>query len=428
MAKGAVTMPGKRLVLLLDGTWNSSEDNTSVWRLSQLVAPRNAAGVAQLCYYTAGVGTPRGERIRGGALGYGLDRDVIGAYRWLMGHYDQGDQIFLFGFSRGAFTARSVAGMIARCGLLRPGSPLSVEELYERYRLDDKAPSFVELHQTKNLPPAEKRLLRHSRRVPIKMIGVWDTVGALGIPFGNTPGISRRRFGFHNTRLSAIFEHAYHALALDEHRAAFAPTLWTRFTPATPGPPGKRRVRPTIVEQRWFAGAHANVGGGIAGDDLPQLPLAWLMKKAGALGLAWRGEVVPTGYEIAAPINDSFKSFLWGFYPALKFWRRFHRRIAAPAVEGDKGSWLSVNETIDASVFDRWRKLTGYALPGPKPRRKVADYRPKDLQRWAAELGVEPGKLLGTVDARTGAVIEPPTPPKRRAPRSSQLAKNKGTR
>ena len=79
MAKGPVTMPGKRLVLLLDGTWNSSEDNTSVWRLSQLVAPQDAAGVPQPCYYTAGVGTPRGERIRGGALGYGLDRDVIGA-------------------------------------------------------------------------------------------------------------------------------------------------------------------------------------------------------------------------------------------------------------------------------------------------------------------------------------------------------------
>jgi hypothetical protein len=403
MAKPPVTMPGKRLVLLLDGTWNSSEDNTSVWRLSQLVASKDAADTQQLCYYTAGVGTPRGERIRGGMLGYGLDRDIIGAYRWLMGHYDQGDQIFLFGFSRGAFTARSIAGMIARCGLLRPGSPLSVEELYERYRLDARAPSFVELHQTKNLPAEEKRLLRHSRRVPIKMIGVWDTVGALGIPFGNIPGLSRRRFGFHNSRLSAIYEHAYHALALDEHRAAFAPTLWQRFTPTEPDPPGKRRVRPTIVEQRWFAGAHANVGGGIAGDDMPQLPLAWLMEKAGRLGLAWRGEVVPTGYEVDAPIHDSFKGFLGGLYPIVKLGRRFHRRVAAPATPAARGSWLSVGEVIDGSVFDRWRK--------------TAAYRPRDLVRWAKELDVDPAKLHGAVDARTGAALAPPAPPKPRVKR-----------
>lgn len=404
MGKPPVTMPGKRLVLLLDGTWNSSEDNTSVWRLSQLVAPQDAAGIPQLCYYTAGVGTPRGERIRGGMLGHGLDRDVIGAYRWLMGHYDRGDQIFLFGFSRGAFTARSVAGMIARCGLLRPGSPLSVEELYERYRLDGRAPSFVELHQTKDLPPTGKRLLRHSRRVPVKMIGVWDTVGALGIPFGNIPGLSRRRFGFHNSRLSTIYEHAYHALALDEHRAAFAPTLWTRFTPTVPDPPGKRRTRPTIVEQRWFAGAHANVGGGIAGDDMPQLPLAWLMKKAGDLGLSYRGAVVPTGYEVTAPIHDSFRRFLRGFYPILKLGRRFQRRIAAPATMGDKGSWLTVNETIDGSVFDRWRK--------------VPTYRSPDLGRWAAERGVDPAKLYGAVDARTSAAVAPPNPPKPRVKRA----------
>lgn len=411
MGKGPETFRGKRLVLLLDGTWNSSEDNTSVWRLSQLVAPRDGAGIEQLCYYTAGVGTPRGEKIRGGILGHGLDRDVIGAYRWLMGHYDQGDQIFLFGFSRGAFTARSVAGMIARCGLLRPGSPLSVEELYERYRLDAKAASFVELHQTKDLPPQEKRLLRHSRRVPIKMIGVWDTVGALGVPFGNIRGLSRRRFGFHNTRLSAIFEHAYHALALDEHRAAFAPTLWTRFTPAIADPPGKRRVRPTIVEQRWFAGAHANVGGGIAGDDMPQLPLAWLMEKAGALGLAYRGKVVPTGYEIAAPIHDSFRAFLRGLYPILKGGRRFHRRIAAPAAHDAKGSWLTANETIDGSVFDRWRKLP--------------DYRPIDLARWAAGLEVDPARLHGAVDARTGVAIAPVPPPKTQSRRAKTPAKDK---
>jgi hypothetical protein len=394
-------MLGKRLVLLLDGTWNSAEDNSNVWRLSQLIAPKDSAGICQLQYYTAGVGTPRGERLRGGALGYGLDRDVVAAYRWLMGNYDQGDQIFLFGFSRGAFTARSLSGMIARCGLLRPGSPLSVEELYERYRLDTRAPSLVELHQRPNLPGAEKRLLRHSRRVPIKMIGVWDTVGALGVPFGNIPGISRRRFGFHNTRLSAIFEHAYQALAIDEHRAAFAPTLWTRFTPTQPDPPGQRRVRPTIVEQRWFAGGHANVGGGIAGDDMPQLPLAWLMEKAASLGLAYRGVVQPTGHERFGAIDDSFATFMYGLYRIAKLGRRFHRTIAPPPEAVENGTLLPANETIDGSVFDRWRK--------------DAAYRPKTLTRWADALGIDPAQLKDAIDARTGGPIAAPPPAKGRS-------------
>lgn len=381
-------MVGKRVVLLLDGTWNDVGDNTNVWRLCQLIASGDLDGRKQAVYYTAGVGTARGERIRGGALGFGLNRDVVGAYRWLMGNYDRGDDIFLFGFSRGAFTARSLAGMIVRCGLLRPGSPLSVEELYERYRLDADAPSLVDLFKQQNLDATERRLLRHSRRVPIKMIGVWDTVGALGVPFGNISGISRRRFGFHNTKLSTIFEHAYQALALDEHRTAFAPTLWTRFIPETPDPPGTRRTRPTIVEQRWFVGAHANVGGGIRGDDIPQLPLAWMMDRAGSLGLAFRDTVRPRGHERFGEIEDSFARFMSGFYRVAKLGRRYHRVIACPPEKVDGGHLVTVNETIDVSVFDRWRK--------------DKNYRPPSLIRWATEMALMPGRLRHSVDARTG--------------------------
>ena len=392
----------KRLVLTLDGTWNNVEDNTNVWRLHQMIARQSADGCPQLVYYTPGVGTARGERLRGGSLGFGLDRDIVAAYRWLMGNYDQGDEIFLFGFSRGAFTARSLAGMIVRCGLLRPGSPLSVEELFHRYRLDDKAPSLVELYERDDLNADERRLLRHSRRVPIKMIGVWDTVGALGVPFGNIPGISRKRLGFHNTRLSTIFEHAYHALAIDEHRRAFAPTLWTRFVPSVPDDPGKRRTRPTIVEQRWFAGAHANVGGGIAGDDMSQLPLAWLMEKAAALGVAYRGEVNLRGHEIEGDISDSFRAFAWGFYALAKLGKRHHRTIAPPPRPVAGGHVETVGETVDASVFDRWRADAGYRPPG--------------LARWAVALGRDPGELHGVIDARTGTKPTPATPkPKRRA-------------
>lgn len=398
----------KRLILCLDGTWNNVEDNTNVWRLSQLVATKGADGVPQQIYYTPGVGTARGERLRGGSLGYGLDRDIVAAYRWLMGHYDQGEEIFLFGFSRGAFTARSLAGMIVRCGLLRPGSPLSIEELFERYRLDDKAPSLVELYERDDLNAEERRLLRHSRRVPIKMIGVWDTVGALGVPFGNIPGLSRRRFGFHNTRLSTIFEHAYHALAIDEHRHAFSPTLWTRFVPTAAPDPDKRRTRPTIVEQRWFAGAHANVGGGIGGDDMSQMPLAWLMEKAAALGVGYRGDIRLRGHEIAGDIYDSFREFAWGFYALAKLGKRHHRIIAPQPRDVDGGQVVTVGETIDASVFDRWR-----ADPS---------YRPESIARWGAVRTIDPSALRGTIDAESG---KPVVVPAKKTPRARPPVKPK---
>lgn len=400
-------MPKKRLVLTLDGTWNKAEDNTNVWRVCQLVAPMAADGLQQIVYYTPGVGTARGERIRGGSLGYGLDRDVVSAYRWLMGHFEPGDDIFLFGFSRGAYTARSLAGMIVRCGLLRPGSPLSVAELYQHYRLDDRAPTLVDLlekkrkAEKKGLPPSsvltaeEWRLVNHSRRVTIMMIGVWDTVGALGVPFGNFPGISRRRFRFHNMRLSTTFRHAYHALAIDEHRQAFTPTLWDKFIPAVPPYPRKKTAKPSVVEQRWFAGAHANVGGGIAGDDMSQMPLVWLMEKAGELGLTYRREIEKLkrwGPEPVGRINDSFSGFLYRLYPVVKFGARYLREIAAPPVAVKGGRLATVNETIDASVFRRWS----------------ADplYRPLNLAHWASRKKVDPANLFSSVDARTGKPID----------------------
>ncbi|MEP2990377.1 MAG: DUF2235 domain-containing protein [Parasphingorhabdus sp.] len=407
-------MPNKKLALFLDGSWNNIDDNTNVWRLSQMVSRRDSQGNRQLRYYTPGVGTARGEKIRGGALGHGLDEDVIEAYRWLMGNFTQkkgetpSDEIYIFGFSRGAFTARSLSGMIARCGLLRAGAPLSVEELYNRYRMDSKAPSLVELYDKDNPTAAERRLMRHSRRVIIRMIGVWDTVGALGVPFGNIPGISRRRFGFHNTDLSKLYEHAYQALAVDEHRKAFDPTLWTLFKPTGSDHPKKGSWRPTQVEQRWFVGAHANIGGGIPSDDLPQLPMDWLVGKANALGLTFRETVkVRKDKDWKGSIHDSFAEFAFGLYRLIKFGRRHYRTIAKRPIAVDGGSVGSVNETIDGSVFDRWRHN--------------AEYRPVSIVRWAKRFGQDPAKLRGTIDASTGAKVEetategalPPRQPKK---------------
>src|SRR4051812_43293723 len=119
----------KRLAIFLDGTWNAVGDNTNVWRLKSLCAPRPSDGVVQLVYYDIGV-----NGFIGGAFGKGLNENVTEAYEWLIDTYSPGDEIFIFGFSRGAYTARSLAGLIAKHGLLKAGAPLGVRQLYERYK------------------------------------------------------------------------------------------------------------------------------------------------------------------------------------------------------------------------------------------------------------------------------------------------------
>ena len=218
----------KRIALFLDGTWNNVDDNTNVWRLKSLCA-RSAE---QAVYYSAGVGTQSGEHISGGMFGIGINEEVIGAYEWLVEHYEPNAQLFIFGFSRGAFTARSLAGFISKCGLLKPGSPVSMKQLYERYR-KSTAQSVRALGRVvaSELSQEDKWIKQYSRPIPIWFQGVWDTVGTLGVPLPCVPKVSRADFAFLETDLRINDTHAYHALAIDEHREAFAPTLWTKSTP-----------------------------------------------------------------------------------------------------------------------------------------------------------------------------------------------------
>jgi uncharacterized protein (DUF2235 family) len=134
----------RHVALFLDGTWNTVNDNTNVWRLKSLLAPKSNDGVEQTAYYSTGVGTTFGERVRGGMFGYGLNDEIIRAYEWLIDHYNPGDALFIFGFSRGAYKARSLSGLISKCGLLTAGGPLSVNQLYARYRRGSAASTIRE--------------------------------------------------------------------------------------------------------------------------------------------------------------------------------------------------------------------------------------------------------------------------------------------
>jgi len=271
----------KRIAIFLDGTWNTLENNTNVWRLKSLCDP-NAAN--QIVYYSKGVGTSFGETLRGGVEGYGIDKEIIDAYTWLTECFEPGDEIFIFGFSRGAYTSRSLSGLVAKCGILKPGAPLSIEQLYARYRRRTDRTINDLLHGPEPTDIEERGIVKYCEPTKIKMVGVWDTVGSLGSPIDSLKS-KVVKYLFLDTHLRVQNEFAFHALAIDEQRRSFEPTLWTKTTnnaAPTDAPPPRPLGE---VEQRWFVGAHANVGGGYSSDILAQPPLQWLMGKAAGLGL-----------------------------------------------------------------------------------------------------------------------------------------------
>ncbi|BAM93162.1 conserved hypothetical protein [Bradyrhizobium oligotrophicum S58] len=374
----------KRLAIFLDGTWNTLNNNTNVWRLKSLTAET----ADQRVYYSQGVGTRRGESARGGITGWGIDSEIIEAYTWLIQNFDDGDEIFIFGFSRGAYTARSLSGLISKCGVLRLGAPLSIEQLYTRYRIYD-APTIRSL-RGKSLPDdaslEDRWLSTYSRPTKIKFVGVWDTVGSLGLPVWSMAA-KVRKYRFLDTHLRLDNEYAFHALALDEHRRNFEPTFWTRTDRV--GHEGAAERQIDKVEQRWFVGAHANVGGGYASDPLAQKPLKWLMEKATGRGLVFRNEVLLDISQVAPPVTDSYRDFAWGLYRFAS--RPFYRPVGLPPEKGTQATTSRINETIDGSVFDRWRA--------------DATYRPPNLVEWARKMRIDPAELAGAVMASDPKVI-----------------------
>ncbi|WP_182657438.1 DUF2235 domain-containing protein [Stenotrophomonas lacuserhaii] len=374
-------MSKKRLAVFLDGTWNTPEDKTSVHRLYEMtlvgVAPDE---LEQRTFYRTGVGSKWSERFSGGAFGVGLSRNVLDAYRWLVENYTEGADIYLFGFSRGAYTARSLGGVVVNCGLLRQGASLTPEGIYERYRAGKEAEpiyrlEFLQRSGGRPLIDTEQCLLTDSRRVRIQVLAVWDTVGALGVPWTAAPLVGRREFYFHNTNPSTIHDHCYHALAIDEHRAPYKPTFWTRFTSQGKDPKTDLHVAPPHIEQRWFVGAHSNVGGGYQNDCLCQLPLAWMQEKVAAHGLAFSSLIRAAPGDIDATPVDSFAEFMKGFYKIVRLGNRYHRQIGAASRQVKQGWSTSINETIDGSVFAKYRKDSAYSPP--------------NLQDWARAKGVD---------------------------------------
>ncbi|MEO5805577.1 DUF2235 domain-containing protein [Devosia sp.] len=297
----------KRLAVFCDGTWNrmSAEQPTNVLISAQLVLPRGDDGVAQITYYDEGVGTSYvinewWETRLAGAFGLGLLDKIEAAYRFLIFNYEPGDEIFIFGFSRGAFTARSLAGLIRKCGIVPRASAREIRNIFAFYKDGGTHPDSDEAQRRRMawspdviLKEADRSwrlehggdptIVANAMPLIIRYVGVWDTVGALGIPqhllVGSLFGTGAK-YQFHDTALSSTVKAARHAVATDEDRLTFGPALWSNLDALNAGSPGEK------YQQLWFPGDHGSVGGGGEIRGLSNDALGWIMDGARAEGLA----------------------------------------------------------------------------------------------------------------------------------------------
>lgn len=308
----------KHLIVCCDGTWNTpdQEDNglpapTNVVKLmnclSKTASVRQPGGrakrVEQRAYYHPGVGTEGGpiRRFFGGAFGSGLSDNIKSGYRWLARNYEQDDRIFVFGFSRGAYTVRSLGGMIGRCGLLNLNG-VDTSAGWERVHA-----AYDQGYRKRDAQWADSSWAFHGSgsEISIHFMGVWDTVGALGIPndlaFANIFD-SPEYWQFHDTELGTNVGTARHAVALDEQRASFTPTLWVN-----------EGSHPDI-KQVWFPGVHADVGGGYSDSGLSDGALKWMIDEATGADLTFDKDQLkqldpdPKGV-LHDPIKGVFKKF-----------------------------------------------------------------------------------------------------------------------
>jgi uncharacterized protein (DUF2235 family) len=286
----------KNIAFFADGTWDEPASNSNVFKLYSAAAQIDGV---QLTFYDSGVGTDGNQisDLLGGAMGAGLFQKIKQGYAGIAAQYAAGDQIFIFGFSRGAYTARSLAGMIAVCGLptVNGNDPQCLDMAFEAYRNTSQRQMLLDtLNETYQMDPAK-----------IQLLGVSDTVGSLGIPaiFG---GIDVLQYGFLDTNLNPAIVNAVQALSIDERRLQFQPCVWTS-APA----PGQS------VTQVWFSGVHCDVGGGYLADDggfaLSNITLYWMANYAQQCGLQFTSGALPAPPQLADSLATLHNS-LTGLY------------------------------------------------------------------------------------------------------------------
>lgn len=344
----------KHIAIFCDGTWNRDDapHPTNVVRMAQAVkfSTQGADGEAikQQVIYLRGVGAGQGahwmarqtDKVVGGAFGWGITQNIEDAYRALVFSYELGDQIYIFGFSRGAYTARSLAGLIRSCGIPPRDKVGEIPRAIARYRSRkaDTHPNTEESNKwrlafspqvatsqdeldwrNEQDDPGTSRLLK------IRYLGVWDTVGALGVPgFLSVAPLFNKNHQFHDTDLSSSVVAARHAVAVDERRKTFPPSNWKNLKRLNNGVLGRHEDTPLKCEEReqwkyrqeWFPGDHGSVGGGGERDGISAETFAWIAAGAEAEGLEMREDkkqTIAQNRDVKAPlVNTASVGFLKG--------------------------------------------------------------------------------------------------------------------
>ena len=359
-------MSKKRIIVCCDGTWNDLRMRyiTNVGRLLQCLLPEGPSEhgmLPQVVYYDDGVGADAEgfRRMLEGGIGKGLDNLVYEAYRFICVNYNEGDEICLFGFSRGAYTARSVAGMIGRLGVVPRTQLKWVPSAMEAYRA------------RRDVDVTCKAFCAAAKSVPTKVafLGCWDTVGALGIPdktsLFSLDRLSREKYEFHDTTLGRHIARAAHAVAIDERRKEFQPTLMERPKSSTA----------TKLREVWFAGDHGCVGGGSwEKRGLSNITLRWMIDAAAELGLELGADL--------SRLHDKAVSDHRIYFDATHSWMY---RDEARSLAKHNVRWSSVH----ATVGQRWRNEPSY-----QPRNVTAIFRKQLGNRNAVKTASEPAGLV----------------------------------
>ncbi|MEA2120250.1 DUF2235 domain-containing protein [Halovibrio sp. HP20-50] len=333
------------IVVCADGTWNRPEEDintdfpTNVLKLARSVTPQ-AEGIKQHVFYDWGLGSYHNSLIAG-STGSGIHKNILDGYRYIVQNYAPGDHIYLFGFSRGAYTVRALSGLINNCGILKRSDARLITEAWNIYKSTKKS------HHPRGEAAIRFRDRHSYAQRDVHFIGVWDTVGALGIPI-SIMGLFNGTDEFYDTKMGANVAVARHAMAIDERREDFTPTVWT--------------PRPGVdLKQVWFAGVHADIGGSYKpdknGNHASDTPLAWMLDEANAAGLL-------TEPHIHDNLTDGTRAQL---HHSRKHVYRFKQPLDRPLVIDDKPT------LIHPSVKARYEN--------------DARYRPKQLKALVEQYG-----------------------------------------
>jgi uncharacterized protein (DUF2235 family) len=401
----------KRIIILIDGTWNQEGigDDTNIARLDPnyagagmpLIKAVSSAGILQKAFYHKGVGAESDlvKWLLGGAIGLGLKKIVQDAYRTVVENYEQGDEIYISGFSRGAYAARALAGLIGASGIQRTTNQRGFDIAWDHYRVDPavragtRAAGSSDAKTISNFNDATAQNAFHADN-KIKCVAVFDTVGSYGIPAGIGLAPLARYvalvfLGFNDTKFGEHIDVGLHAVAVDERRRPFVPTFWT----APKGRPPRGHV-----EQTWFAGVHCNVGGGYRDSGLSDAALIWMVARIEALtGLEFdpvRVKDVTRPANADGEVYDSSKGWIVDeMFP--------HSRVVLSPDAIEHGAFANtanpgeehINERIHWTVMKkRGRPCTYFGVPNTPyeppnvaaaiPPDKIAAITPEEQALW----------------------------------------------